>query len=97
LIGSENPQRLTDHYPKLFGRPGWDDGGFVGWQIGHGAVTVGPHDQVKRKSTEPGRVIWNIRTPDVRGRFEKLKLAGAIVVREPYQPAVRREMGRGRR
>jgi hypothetical protein len=47
LIGSENPQRLTDYYPKLFGKPGWDDGGFVGWQIGHGAVTVGPHDQVK--------------------------------------------------
>jgi hypothetical protein len=42
LIGSENPQRLTDYYPKLFGKPGWDDGGFVGWQIGHGAVTVGP-------------------------------------------------------
>jgi predicted enzyme related to lactoylglutathione lyase len=31
-------------------------------------------------------VIWNIQTPDVRGQFEKLKAAGAIVVREPYQP-----------
>lgn len=86
LIGSEHPQRLTDYYTKLFGKPDWDDGGYVGWRIGNGAVTVGPHDQVKGKSTEPGRVIWNIQTPDVRGQFEKLKAAGAVVVREPYQP-----------
>ena len=86
LIGSEHPQRPTEYYTKLFGRPELDEGGYVGWRIGNGAVTVGPHDQVKGKSTEPGRVIWNIQTPDVRGQFEKLKAAGAIVVREPYQP-----------
>lgn len=86
LIGSEDPKRLTDYYTKLFGTPRWDEGGYVGWQLGTGAVTVGPHDQVHGKNKEPGRVIWNIQTPDVRGQFEKLKAAGAIVVREPYQP-----------
>src|SRR5207244_3443535 len=60
--------------------------GYFGWQLGSGAVTVGPHDQVKGKNREPGRVIWNIATSDVRGQFEKLKAAGATVVREPYQP-----------
>ncbi len=85
LIGSENPQRLKDYYTKLFGKPGWDDGGYVGWQIGSGSVTVGPHDQVKGKNSDPGRVIWNIQTPDVKGQFEKLKAAGATVVKEPYQ------------
>ena len=83
LIGSENPQRLRDYYTKLFGKPNWDLGGYVGWQIGSGAVTVGPHDQVKGKSGQPGRVIWNIETPDVKGQFAKLKAAGATVVKEP--------------
>ena len=85
LIGSENPQLLRDYYTKLFGKPGWDDGGFFGWRIGSGSVTVGPHDQVKGRNSEPGRLIWNIQTPDVRGEFEKLKAAGATVVKGPYQ------------
>ncbi len=85
LIGSENPQRLRDYYTKLFGKPGWDDGGIFGWQIGSGTVFVGPHDQVKGKNSDPGRVIWNMQTPDVKGQFEKLKAAGATVVKEPYQ------------
>jgi len=31
-------------------------------------------------------VIWNIESSDVKGDFDKLKAAGATVVREPYQP-----------
>ena len=38
-----------------------------------------------QKNREPGRMIWNIETPDVKGEFAKLKAAGASVVREPYQ------------
>ena len=88
LIGSEDPQRLTAYYTKLFGKPGWEEGegGYVGWQIGSGSMTVGPHDQVKGKNSAPGRVIWNIQTSDVKGEFERLKAAGATVVRDPYRP-----------
>jgi predicted enzyme related to lactoylglutathione lyase len=49
-------------------------------------MAVGPHDQVKGKNPQPGRVIWNIETADVRGDFERLKAAGASVVQAPYQP-----------
>lgn len=86
LIGSQNPKALADYYTKIFGKPGWDDGGYVGWQLGNGFVTVGPHDEVMGKSTEPGRVIWNLETPDVKAEFERMKAAGAIVVKEPYNP-----------
>jgi predicted enzyme related to lactoylglutathione lyase len=85
LIGTADPQRLRDYYTKLFGKPNWDEGGFFGWQIGSGSVTVGQHDQVKGKNAASGRLIWNIETADVRGEFAKLKAAGAIVVKEPYQ------------
>jgi predicted enzyme related to lactoylglutathione lyase len=85
LIGSEKPRELANYYKKLFGEPGWDADDFTGWQIGSGWITVGPHDQVRGKNTNPGRVIWNIETPDVEAEFKRLKAAGAMVVREPYQ------------
>lgn len=84
LIGSEDPQRLTAYYTKLFGKPGWEDGSYSGWQFGSGFVTVGAHDQVKGQNEQPGRIIWNLETADVQGEFDKLKAAGAIVVKEPY-------------
>ena len=84
MIGSDDPQRLTAFYTKLFGEPKWDEGGYTGWQIGTGAVSVGPHDQVNGKNAHPGRLLWNIESADVKGEFERLRDAGAIVVREPY-------------
>jgi predicted enzyme related to lactoylglutathione lyase len=84
LIGSEDPQRLVDYYTKLFGEPTWSDGGYTGWMIGSGSMTVGPHSEVKGKNVHPGRIIWNIETGDVKGDFERFRAAGATVVREPY-------------
>ena len=86
LIGSEEPKLLAEYYTKLFGEPTWDDGGYTGWLLGSGAVSVGPHSEVSGKNKEPGRVIWNMESPDVKGDFERLKAAGAEVVREPYAP-----------
>ena len=84
LIGSEDPKRLTDYYTKLFGEPTWSDGGYTGWLIGSGAVSIGPHDQVHGKNAHPGRIIWNIESTDVQADFDRFKAAGAIVIREPY-------------
>jgi predicted enzyme related to lactoylglutathione lyase len=87
LIGSEDPDQLVSYYTKLFGEPTWSEtGGYTGWAMGSGALTLGPHDQVKGKNPQPGRVIWNLETPDVPGEFERLRGAGANVVREPYHP-----------
>lgn len=85
LIGSEDPGRLVEYYSKLFGEPTWSDGGYTGWLLGQGAVSVGPHDQVKGRNESPGRIIWNLETPDVRSEFERLAAAGATVVQEPYR------------
>jgi predicted enzyme related to lactoylglutathione lyase len=86
LIGSENPDRLVEYYSKILGEPGFSEGGYTGWQVGTGYVTVGPHDQVKGRNKEPGRLLWNIETTDVRGEFDRMRGAGATVVREPYAP-----------
>ena len=86
LIGSGDPGRLASYYTGLFGEPGWNEGGFSGWRIGTGGLMVGPHDEVTGQNPQPGRVIWNIESADVEGDFERLKAAGAMVVREPYHP-----------
>ena len=86
LIGSEDPARLKEFYTKLFGKPAWEDEKYFGWRFGDATVMFGPHDQVKGKNREPGRVIWNLETPDVKGEFDRLKRAGATVVKEPYDP-----------
>ena len=84
LIGSEDPRRLADYYTKLFGTPQWDDGSYSTWMFGSGGVSIGHHSEVHGKSAAPGRIIWNLETEDVQADFERLKAAGAIVVREPY-------------
>jgi predicted enzyme related to lactoylglutathione lyase len=84
LIGSEDPQRLVEYYSRLFGKPAMEDSGYTGWQIGSGFISVGPHDEVTGKNAHPGRLIWNIESADVQGDFDRLKAAGAIVIREPY-------------
>ena len=84
LIGSDDPQRLSDYYKKLFGKPAMEGDGYSSWQIGAGFISVGPHSEVHGKNAQPGRLIWNIEAPDVQGEFERMKAAGAIVVREPY-------------
>jgi predicted enzyme related to lactoylglutathione lyase len=84
LIGSADPGALVEYYTKLFGKPWFEGGGYAGWKLGTGNVTVGPHSEVVGKNVHPGRLLWNIETPDVPGEFAKLKAAGAIVIREPY-------------
>ena len=84
LIGSEDPQRLTDYYTRMFGEPGFSDGGYSGWQIGSGFISVGPHSEVHGKNAHPGRLILNVESDDVQADFDRMVAAGAIVVREPY-------------
>ena len=84
LVGSDDPQRLVDYYAKLLGQPGFSEGGYTGWQLGTGWVTIGPHSEVVGPNAQPGRLIWNIESADVRGHFDRFKAAGATVVREPY-------------
>ena len=85
LIGSDDPKRLTEYYTKLFGKPGMEDGAYASWKIGSGSISVGPHSEIHGKNPQPGRILLNIESADVKGDFARLKSAGASVVREPYR------------
>jgi len=85
LIGSEDAPSLAAFYTKLFGDPIWNDSGYTVWQLGSGSVTVGPHSEVTGRNAQPGRLIWNIESEDVRGDYDRFTAAGATVIREPYE------------
>ena len=85
LIGSEDPDRLVSYFSKLFGEPS-SEGGYAGWMLGSGWLSIGPHDEVKGRNPQPGRILWNLETKDVPAEFDRLRGAGGMVVREPYHP-----------
>lgn len=84
LIGSEDSEALIAYYTKLFGTPDYVEGGYAGWQLGAGNLSIGPHSEVHGKNPSPGRILLNIESDDVQGDFDRMKAAGAIVIREPY-------------
>ncbi len=90
MLGSQDSRRLADFYGKVLGEPNpeWsdDENGWFGWQAGDGGLAIGPHSEVKGRSTEPGRIMFNFLTSDVQGEFDRIKGVGAEVIAEPYEP-----------
>jgi len=84
LMGSEDAPRLVDYYTKVLGAPSMSDSSYTTWTLGDGALSIGPHSEVHGKSDQPGRLILNIESDDVKADFARMRDAGAVVIREPY-------------
>lgn len=94
LIGSEDPEQLAHFYGEVFqSKPGWENGGFFGYQVGDNYLMIGPHDEVHGKSPNPERVIFNFETAEVQSEFERIcAIEGVTVIREPYAPGESEQM-----
>src|SRR5690349_456725 len=90
MLNSEDSTKLADFYSKLLGAPdpAWSDAlnGWYGFQAGDGSLMIGPHSEVKGKTKEPARIMFNLTTPDLKSEFERIKEFGAEVIAEPYEP-----------
>jgi predicted enzyme related to lactoylglutathione lyase len=86
MVNSENPKLLGEFYTKVFGKPGWQEDDWYGYDVGGGSIMIGPHSEISGKSKEPARIMISITDSDVAGIFAKFKDCGAAVVAEPYQP-----------
>lgn len=90
MLGSADSRRLAEFYAKVLGAPDpdWSDdaGGWFGFRAGDGSLAIGPHSEVQGRSQQPGRIMLNFATSDVKAEFERIKAAGAEVVAEPYEP-----------
>ena len=88
MIGTKQPQELAAFYEKVFGKPADmvdPENGFWGWQLGGGFIGVLNHSEMGGKTKDPGRVMINFETPQVREEFGRIKSLGGTSVHEPYE------------
>jgi predicted enzyme related to lactoylglutathione lyase len=87
MLGSADPKVLGEFYTKIFGKPGWQQDDWYGFDIGGANLMVGPHSEVKGKNDMPGRIMFTLETAEVKEEFKRIKGLGAEVVAEPYNPS----------
>jgi predicted enzyme related to lactoylglutathione lyase len=88
MIGTKQPVALAAFYEKVLGKPAEmvdQENGFWGWQVGGSYLSVLNHSEMGGNTKDPGRVMFNFETTEVKEEFERIKAFGATVVREPYE------------
>jgi predicted enzyme related to lactoylglutathione lyase len=88
MIGTKQPEVLAAFYEKVLGiSPGMVDRehGFWGWQLGSVFFSVLDHSEKGGKTKDPGRILFNFETEQVKEEFERITAIGALVIRAPYE------------
>lgn len=88
MLGTKQTQTLAAFYEKVFGKPADmvdQDAGFHGWQVGSAYFSILDHSEMTGKTKDPGRVMFNFETTQVKEEFERIKALGATVISEPYE------------
>lgn len=87
MIGTKQPLVLAAFYEKVFGKPADvvdQENGFWGWQAGSTYMSVLNHSEMSGSTKDPGRVMINFETSQVKEEFERIKALGGTVIKEPY-------------
>jgi len=88
MIGTKQLKALAAFYEKVLGKPAEyvdEKNGFYGWQVGSSYLSLLDHSEMQGKTKDPGRVMLNFETSQVKEEFVRIKSLGAGVIREPYQ------------
>ena len=88
MIGTKQPKTLVAFYEKVIGRPADmadENDGFYGWQVGAAYFSVLDHSEMVGRTKDPGRIMFNFETAQVKEEFERIKALGGAVIREPYE------------
>jgi predicted enzyme related to lactoylglutathione lyase len=88
MIGTKQSIQLAAFYEKVLERPADmvdQENGFWGWQVGSANISVLDHSEMGGEAKDPGRVMFNFETQQVREEFERIKALGGAVIREPYE------------
>ena len=87
MIGTKQPTEMAAFYEKVIGKPAdMEDSsmGFFGWQVGSAFISILDHSEMGGNAKDPGRVMFNFETTQVKEEFERIKAFGATVIKEPY-------------
>ncbi len=86
MLGSSDPKALSEFYGSVLGKkPDMEESGWYGYTAGGCFLSIGTHDKVKGKATNPERIILNFETKEVKEEFARIEKLGATVIAEPYQ------------
>ena len=88
MIGTKQPAEMAAFYEKVIGKPAEmidQENGFWGWQVGSAYLSVLEHSEMGGQARDPGRIMFNFETSQVKEEFERMKVSGATVIREPYE------------
>jgi predicted enzyme related to lactoylglutathione lyase len=87
MIGTKQPQTLAAFYEKVIGKPADmvdTEQGFYGWQVGSAFLSILEHSDMGGSAKDPGRIMLNFETEQVKEEFERIKAIGAAVIAAPY-------------
>jgi predicted enzyme related to lactoylglutathione lyase len=87
MVGTQRLEDLAAFYAQVIGRQADmvdDEQGFRGWQVGSSCFSVLGHSAIQGASKDPGRLIFNFETTQVKEGFARIKALGAQVIHEPY-------------
>ena len=88
MIGTKQINVLAAFYEKVLGKPADmadEEYGFFGWQVGSSYLSILDHSEMVGRSKDPGRVLFNFETPQVKEEFERIKALGGAVIKAPYE------------
>lgn len=92
MIGTKQTKAMVAFYEKVFEKPADmvdQENGFWGWQVGNMFLGILEHSEMGGNTKDPGRMMINFETAQVKEEFERIKAAGGAVIKAPY------EMGNG--
>lgn len=88
ILFSENPKKLIEFYKKVLNlEPDWTNGEYSDFKTGSTYFEIGPHDKIHGKNINPERILLIFHVTDVNSEFNRIKLAGAVIIKEPYIPS----------
>lgn len=88
MIGTKQPKVLADFYEKVLSKPAGmvdEKNGFYGWDAGGAYLAILDHSQMVGRTKDPGRIMFNFETTQVKEEFERIKALGGVSVHDPYE------------
>jgi predicted enzyme related to lactoylglutathione lyase len=88
MIGTKQPKEMAAFYEKVIGKPADmvdPENGFYGWNAGNGFFSILEHSEMGGQTKDPGRLMLNFETKNVKEEFERIKGLGGKVIKAPYE------------
>ena len=86
MVGTGQVKVMAEFYGEVFGKAAdMSEEEWHGWMVGSCFFGIGQHSEVSGTAKEPGRIMFNLETKEVKEEFERIKALGAKVIKEPYK------------